>query len=657
MRLFKVQGRLSPIVEITKSVTDPAGRFEFPNLDPPRPDDPIDPFFYMVFADADDRPIGAGGIWNGQGSEGSTIEIRILREKTTLSGTVLGADGRPVAGASVAQWAIEGRPVPGILSATTGPDGRFLITRIPYYEWIHPGAANGHGLTFTVAHPDHPVTEVEVRELPRNVTVTLPVGCVVTGTVTNSITGRPAAAALVRAERVSRRSAVIPVMTDDSGRFKMVLDEDRYHFFVRSRDGVCIALSDRECLAGTNVELPRFKLIAGGFIAGQVKNGSTGEPTARTDAGSPIVIGLIGPSEPTGIRLGTADHAGRFKLRAAPGENFPYLVNLHGDRMSWDTEKQPPVRVKEGETTEYDMLVTPKVSRADRLKAARKLVASLSIKPSERTTQILLELRKLKGSADNTELWCTLLRELVSLGEQAVPQLCTELDRTTDDQMLRRLAFALRAIGDPRAVPALIRAIPSALLPGSSDFGLIVGDGALAEFMQKHDLREGPQRGQYFSFGRPEREIAVSLHKLTGQNFDDSELFGLSRSEDPRRRSLQRRLFERHARAWQTWWEAHWQELTNDVAYKTVNLKVDEAPLPPAKTTLGPNARFEDSTIGETLSPANEEGRHFLNLDTGSRPLWPTNFPGDETRIDQKQLAGWAAENGVDLMCVSHRRA
>ncbi len=177
VRLFKVQGRLSPIVEITKSVTDPAGRFEFPNLDPPRPDDPIDPFFYMVFADADDRPIGAGGIWNGQGSEGSTIEIRILREKTTLSGTVLGADGRPVAGASVAQWAIEGRPVPGILSATTGPDGRFLITRIPYYEWIHPGAANGHGLTFTVAHPDHPVTEVEVRELPRNVTVTLPVGC------------------------------------------------------------------------------------------------------------------------------------------------------------------------------------------------------------------------------------------------------------------------------------------------------------------------------------------------------------------------------------------------------------------------------------------------------------------------------------------------
>ena len=315
MRLFRVQGRISPIVEITKSVTDPAGRFEFPSLAPPRPDDPLDPLFYMVFADADDRPIGAGGIWNGQGHEGNAIEIRILREKTTLSGIVLGADGHPVAGAAVAQWAINGRPVPGILSATTGPDGRFLITRIPYYDWVHAGASAGRGLTFTVFHPDHPVTDIEARELPRNVSVRMPRGCLVTGTVTDSITGRPASGALVRAARVSGRSVDVPAVTDDSGRFKMVLDEDRYHFFVRTRDRVCNALSDRECLAGTTLELPNFKLIGGGFIAGQVKNGSTGEPIARTDAGSPIVIGLIGPSEPNGMRLGTVDHAGRFKLR------------------------------------------------------------------------------------------------------------------------------------------------------------------------------------------------------------------------------------------------------------------------------------------------------------------------------------------------------
>ncbi len=132
MRLFKAQGRTAPIVEIAKSITNLEGRFEFPGLTPPRVDDPIDPLFYLVFAEADDRPIGVGGIWAGREGDADTIEIRMLREKTTLSGTVQSPQGKPLAGASVAQWEIDGRPVPGILSATTGPDGRFQIRRIPH---------------------------------------------------------------------------------------------------------------------------------------------------------------------------------------------------------------------------------------------------------------------------------------------------------------------------------------------------------------------------------------------------------------------------------------------------------------------------------------------------------------------------------------------
>ena len=82
------------------------------------------------------------------------------------------------------------------------------------------------------------------------------------------------------------------------------------------------------------------------------------------------------------------------------------------------------------------------------------------------------------------------MRELVAVGRDAVPQLCAELDRTTEDRTLRRLGFALRAIGDPRAVPALIRAIPKTLLPSSSDYGLIVIDKELMDFMLTHDLRQ-----------------------------------------------------------------------------------------------------------------------------------------------------------------------
>ena len=65
--------------------------------------------------------------------------------------------------------------------------------------------------------------------------------------------------------------------------------------------------------------------------------------------------------------------------------------------MSWDTTKQPAVKVKAGETTSYNMLVTPRISREEKLRQARKVVEQLSKKPSDRTDQILVEFRKLES--------------------------------------------------------------------------------------------------------------------------------------------------------------------------------------------------------------------------------------------------------------------
>jgi hypothetical protein len=204
----------------------------------------------------------------------------------------------------------------------------------------------------------------------------------------------------------------------------------------------------------------------------------------------------------------------------------------------------------------------------------------------------------------------------------------------------------------------LIRAIPKTLLPGSSDFGLIVEDRELAAFMQTHDLQHG--RGTYFNFGRPEREICGALYVLTKKIFNDAEIFGLSRSEDPRRQVLQRRIFVRHAQDWQTWWEAHWRELTDDAAYQKVNLIVVDEALPPASRAMGPNARIaeHEGWTGAVLSPAIQQGPHawfFYDLDTGNQPTWPAHIPKDEPKIDQKKLADWAARSGVDLMCITHR--
>jgi hypothetical protein len=176
--------------------------------------------------------------------------------------------------------------------------------------------------------------------------------------------------------------------------------------------------------------------------------------------------------------------------------------------------------------------------------------------------------------------------------------------------------------------------------------------------MQTHDLRGGQRGGTYFDLGRPEREIIGALQKLTGQNFGDSELFGLGRSADPRRQALQLGLFTRHARQWQTWWETHWHEFTEDAAYQKVGLNVDDKPLPAATAILGPKARVEYTVQGATLSPAIQGGEHtkyFIDLDTGASLRWPAGIPRDEARLDQKQLAAWAEANGVDLTCVTHR--
>ena len=656
VRLYQAEGRTSPPVEIARTVTDVNGRYTFTGLVPPRPEGHLDRLSYAVLGFADDRPIGIAFI-HFRGEE-EVVTIRMALETSTLSGKVIDADGRPVAGATVMRYWIDQRPVPGLLSVTTDVEGRFQFDRVPVYKTPDGMAWD---TSFTVLHPDHPETTGKASALPADIVVTLPAGCLVTGTMTDGITGQPAAGAVVSARRVDEWGESFAA-TDGAGRFRLVVPEGRYDFLADAKERVCIAVTGRECLAGEKVELPPLKLIGGGFISGQVINTITGQSVSVSESGEPVMLGLFGPSQPAGraispARLAAVDKAGRFILRAVPGENFPYFVNTRGVRMAWDTRKQPPVVVKDGETTTYNMLITPEVPPQEKLNAARKLVEALSKKPSDRTAQILLRFRKLNHTVDETELWCLLMRELTAVGREAVPQLCAELDRTTEDRMLRRLGFALRAIGDPRAVPALIRAIPRTLLPSSSDYGLDVSDKELMKFMHMHDVDKG-KGGEYFDLGRPVREIIGTLHRLTRQDFEDAELFGMSLSEDPRRQVLQRRIYRRQAQRWQAWWEANSRSFTDDGAYQKVNLNVGDEPPPPAPQALGKTARLSGVMDGAVLSPATQEGQHAwhcYDLDAGYAPIWPTRIPRDEASRDPKQLAEWASQSGVDLICITHR--
>jgi hypothetical protein len=155
----------------------------------------------------------------------------------------------------------------------------------------------------------------------------------------------------------------------------------------------------------------------------------------------------------------------------------------------------------------------------------------------------------------------------------------------------------------------------------------------------------------------PAREVFSALHKLTGQDFDDDEVERLILAEGRLSQILQRRVYFRQARLWQAWWEANWNKFTSDPAYEKVHLASAEEPTAPLTRPLSKTASLGvDHTA--ILRPLREKGRHvtsYIDLDTGYEPKWPAHLPRDESRLDQKQLAKWALENGVDLMCVTRR--
>ena len=84
---------------------------------------------------------------------------------------------------------------------------------------------------------------------------------------------------------------------------------------------------------------------------------------------------------------------------------------------------------------------------------------------SNTITAILADWDALPTVFDDIDIYARQIRQLAEIGKPAVPALTAALDKTSRDTEMRLLAFTLRAIGDPRAVPALIRAIPKTLLP------------------------------------------------------------------------------------------------------------------------------------------------------------------------------------------------
>src|SRR5262245_59276669 len=186
-----------------------------------------------------------------------------------------------------------------------------------------------------------------------------------------------------------------------------------------------------------------------------------------------------------------------------------------------------------------------------------------SVRPESKVNQLLKALDDQFAQVRFGEGWARGLREIVEVGPDAVPDLIAELDATDSDIMLRNLGFMLRAIGDKRAMPGLIRALPKTLRKPGSDMGLRVDDQELLAFMQKHDL-DSTDRGNMYSFGRPVREIGRALEALSGVKHGEEELYGVMLRGGLLQQHFQRQLYRKCAERWRAWWEKHWQAHGND---------------------------------------------------------------------------------------------
>lgn len=270
--------------------------------------------------------------------------------------------------------------------------------------------------------------------------------------------------------------------------------------------------------------------------------------------------------------------------------------------------------------------------------------------------------------------WASVVRGLIEIGKPAVPKLTEELDRTERDLTIRALAFVLRGIADPRAVPALIRVIPRMAPSRGSDFSLVIrSDPKLAQFMLEHGHDYDGKPGQttamgewgYFSYGRPIYEVMPTLERMTGQSFEWKELRFVQSGEGAEQQRLQGRLFLHLAEQWADWWVKNWQNYVD---------REDDAELELIKRTLeryaqtlgvqakelrpefphGPKVRLGEGTMISFIKSFEEGPADALrDLDTGRYANPPIalikNAPNNEP---SPELLDWAEREGVDIVSI-----
>jgi hypothetical protein len=266
------------------------------------------------------------------------------------------------------------------------------------------------------------------------------------------------------------------------------------------------------------------------------------------------------------------------------------------------------------------------------------------------------------------EEWAQTIRELATIGKAAVPELVAELDRTDRDATSRSLAFCLRAIGDPRAVPALIRAIAKIPLLGGGDCGVFIVDPDLRRFMRAHQNHEQKSETRAVLCGRPLNEIFTALERITKHREppdlkeDDPLAFVSQRVGTHEQQAQKRALFEERQKRWQAWWSEHWREFVTQEELQSVELPTHVADLVEMAGVArygvlfptGPQVRLSPVRMLRLNSSVYRNGWSHLDFDTGriftqDEGIKTADWPQP---VDfGSRFISWYRRNGIDVCC------
>jgi beta-lactamase regulating signal transducer with metallopeptidase domain len=307
---------------------------------------------------------------------GEDLSLKML-PPVSLKGRVTDREGKPLVGAAVlVQYAGRDNPIAGVHTARTDEQGRYEIADLAAWnaedtKTFDPKTKMGTMIgncRFPVTLAGYAKTYGVYNRLPATADVTLEREALIEGRVIDSVTGKPAANIHVSCQGIKEHGWA-QVSTDDKGRYHIGgLVPDKYNVWPDAVDRTAVAIASLDVAAG-KMSVADLKLIEGGFLEGKLVDVDSNKAIPKTAEGRAIQVAAYGPAHPrpgAAVQSATVDENGHFRLRVAPGVNYPYIMMPDlWNRVQRRDEYKKGIAVAEGEVVQLEFRVLPQVPPKD----------------------------------------------------------------------------------------------------------------------------------------------------------------------------------------------------------------------------------------------------------------------------------------------------